>query len=199
MRLFPVRHYPGKLQVTMRTSNPGGKDRTKGRKMSREFVRRSGRGTANALSLSKPWCMSRNTNYFTAGMPRWDTAHNISLTQLLSSLNVSNLRLKHVKNSKPKREFYCVNWHLDAWHSVEVSKCHYMQAGTSTWMKHFLGFLPSQQQGVLSKAGSGRLHRAIPLRFKLPNVTSVTSLIKSSVSFSFVRHPFERWMSDYKI
>ena len=94
--------------------------------------------------------------------------------------------------------------------------CAIAKVGSTTWMNHFLALLPSKVRQDVSKVRKPYFHKTVARKFRLPvdsiihhddrNVqkTSFVELLhhflrKSQIlTFSFVRHPFERLVSAYK-
>ena len=74
-----------------------------------------------------------------------------------------------------------------------------LQVGTTTWLAHFLNIsdLTLEQKAVVNT--SRLLHKVVPPLFKVPrHLLPISQLAKSTVSFSMVRHPFERLVSAYQ-
>ena len=71
--------------------------------------------------------------------------------------------------------------------------------GTTTWLAHFLNIsdLTLEQKAVVNT--SRLLHKVVPPLFKVPRqLLPISKLAESTVSFSMVRHPFERLVSAYQ-
>ena len=66
--------------------------------------------------------------------------------------------------------------------------------GTTTWMIHFVRFLPDEQGSHFQGMNSHQLHFEVPPLFKL----KPSQNIEDFFTFSFVRHPFERLISAFQ-
>jgi len=79
--------------------------------------------------------------------------------------------------------------------------CRNAKVGTTTWLTHFLLLHPiARKKYDATKISSGKLHNKIPFFFTVPakNPKELRKLAESSISFSMVRHPFERLVSAYQ-
>ena len=93
----------------------------------------------------------------------------------------------------------------------KIAYCRNAKAGTSTWMQHFNALLdPEHQKKISYIPPNGKkidLHNFIPRRFSVHEQTGMKFDFKSLkkyfsdneyLTFSFVRHPFDRIVSAYK-
>ena len=93
----------------------------------------------------------------------------------------------------------------------KIAYCRNAKAGTSTWMQHFNALLdPEHQKKISYMPKNGKkidLHNFIPRRFSVYEQTGMKFDFKSLkkyfsdneyLTFSFVRHPFDRIVSAYK-
>ena len=94
----------------------------------------------------------------------------------------------------------------------KIAYCRNAKAGTSTWMQHFNALLDPEHQKKISyiQPDNGKkidLHNFIPRRFSVHEQTGMKFDFKSLkkyfsdneyLTFSFVRHPFDRIVSAYK-
>jgi len=71
--------------------------------------------------------------------------------------------------------------------------CLQPKVGSTTWYRHFLSLTNSSTRKELEKFG-----RADQERLMAPSDPDIINLARASVSFSMVRHPFERIVSAYK-
>jgi len=77
--------------------------------------------------------------------------------------------------------------------------CRIGKVGTTTWLNYFLSLSNLPNKSKILVDSSPKLHKRIPPLFKLaPNDPDVRILAQSAVSFSTVRHPFERVVSAYQ-
>lgn len=98
---------------------------------------------------------------------------------------------------------------LDRQHGLTY--CRQAKVGTSTWLKHFLSMSPYAKLGI---EGPEKLHKVVPPLFEFPerDLRELGDLVEQSdapsaiqsfaskrnlLSFSFVRHPFDRLVSAY--
>jgi len=70
--------------------------------------------------------------------------------------------------------------------------CLQPKVASTTWLKHFISLENATQQDILEKA-----RRDGQKKILSPKDPDIVSLAKASVSFSMVRHPFERLVSAY--
>ena len=68
------------------------------------------------------------------------------------------------------------------------------KVGTTTWLTQFLKLSKTKKKINSGKNYSQILHLIVPGLFRIPSLskTNISSLAESTVSFSMVRHPFER-------
>jgi len=79
--------------------------------------------------------------------------------------------------------------------------CRNAKVGTSTWLAHFLSLHEEGSKRFnVSAMAPGMLHGQVPKLFKPPskNIKKLRDLAEESISFSMVRHPFERLASYYQ-
>jgi len=100
---------------------------------------------------------------------------------------------QQVRKNVPFRDFM-----FDSKHNILF--CRNAKVGTTSWMTNFLLM---SDQSHLYKSGqitSKILHRTVPDMFRLPDMrySDFRNMVKSSTSFSIVRHPFERIVSAYQ-
>jgi len=75
--------------------------------------------------------------------------------------------------------------------------CRNAKVGTTTWLQHFLALsdLPQMQKKEIGQ----HLHMKVPQLFTFhPEDLPISSLAKTTISFSMVRHPFVRLVSAYE-
>ena len=80
------------------------------------------------------------------------------------------------------------------------------QVGSNTWLKHFLKLLPSDRQKQYlnkTKLYTAGILKEFKIKRQLPDLQPTVELInyfKSNnyLTFSFVRHPFDRLVSAYR-
>jgi len=78
--------------------------------------------------------------------------------------------------------------------------CRNAKVGTTSWLSNFL-LISSKYQHLFSKIQSSKkLHVQVPKLFRVPELRSSErrDLFEKSVSFSIVRHPFERLVSAFQ-
>ena len=100
----------------------------------------------------------------------------------------------------------------------KIAYCRNAKAGTSTWMRHFNALLDPKHQKKISyirledkivakKEKKGDLHNVMPQRFSVHKQIGMKFDFESLkkyfndneyLTFSFVRHPFDRIVSAYK-
>jgi len=106
-------------------------------------------------------------------------------------------RIRQVCKSNPHISMFRVSrtWLLyDPAHKLLF--CGNAKVYTSTWMSHFHQLEAKRDGKILSQKD---LQNLIPERFRLPKeITDVARLANNTISFSMVRHPFERLVSAYE-
>ena len=89
----------------------------------------------------------------------------------------------------------------------KIAYCRNAKAGTSTWMHHFNALLDPDNRVVPKNGKKIDLHNFMPRRFSVHEQTGMKFDFKSLkkyfsdneyLTFSFVRHPFDRIVSAYK-
>lgn len=98
-----------------------------------------------------------------------------------------------VRKFVPLRDFM-----FDSKHNILF--CRNAKVGTTSWMTNFLLMSDQSQLYKSGQITSKILHRTVPDMFRLPDMrnSEFRNLVKSSTSFSIVRHPFERIVSAYQ-
>ena len=127
------------------------------------------------------------------------------MTEMEDKYNKTNERIQEVCNKGLKQndtQSYVTQkiafWNFLVDESHGLVSCANMKAGSSTWVTTFVNLLPpgKEKTSLLSAQSNGQSIRFLPAfksSFKFPKITS-----KNVLSFSFVRHPFERLVSAYK-
>jgi len=102
---------------------------------------------------------------------------------------------KDVKMDLPSQSFM-----FDSKHNLLF--CRNAKVGTTSWLKNFLMISDQNQKQLSGKINGGNLHSIVPELFKLPaalrKYSELRNLVEKSISFSVVRHPFERLVSAYQ-
>ena len=89
----------------------------------------------------------------------------------------------------------------------KIAYCRNAKVGTTTWMNHFNDLLDPKHRISPEKKQNIDLHNFIPPKFSIHKQIGVTLDFKSTkkylsdneyLTFSFVRHPFDRIVSAYK-
>ena len=89
----------------------------------------------------------------------------------------------------------------------KIAYCRNAKAGTSTWMQHFNNLQDPELRLDKEKKHNNAFHTIIPKRFSIVNqigkgfnFQSVKKYFSDNeyLTFSFVRHPFDRIVSAYK-
>ena len=89
----------------------------------------------------------------------------------------------------------------------KIAFCRNAKAGTSTWMQHFNALQDPERRLVMKTPPNNDFHNIIPGRFSIGkqigkefDFESVKKYFNDNeyLTFSFVRHPFDRIVSAYK-
>jgi len=128
-----------------------------------------------------------------------DSDYQIWLKEKKSlNLHIQTICKKYDKDVKT--HFSHQSFMFDSEHNLLF--CRNAKVGTSSWLKNFIMISDKTHMLKSGEINGGNLHSTVPKLFKLPtainNYSDFRNLVENSISFSIVRHPFERLVSAYQ-